>query len=1062
MKKTLKIAGISFASIISILLIVISIVCYFVFTPERLTPIVREQADKFLKCNSEIEEVNLTFFSSFPDFALEITNLTLTDSIETTDTIAHIATLSVDVNLTEFLFNSNLIINGVDLSGALAYIHVDSVGNANYDILNLPSSEDEEEDTTASELLDMMKVETIDINNFTAIYIDEQQHINASVAGLNVHVNGGYEGSMADANVELLLGNLNFAIGDTSIIEGRIKETEIVGAVSIQNKNVEAKLSSLFPSVNFVIDGDTLAKDLNLGVLLPFEWNSTEKLLTLNDAHLEISKLIFDIVGRAQILEHKGIEVDMNIDTKKWTFDDILALVPKSYSGFLADFKSLDGNTTINANAKGIYNDSVFPIFNASMLIDDVTIHHNALPEYKLDKTMADIDVLLDLNDKHKSSANIRKFYTSTGTTFVEAKGSVKDFMQSMLMDLDLFVDVNLPELYPIIPDSLPIKMTGRTSLDVHVLSTKADLQKQRLERILASGTIRYKDLDVVYNDSIHVFDKAGSMELSLPAKVSNKQFKPLLSFDISGSQINFNMKGKEKSQDMKAVLDKPHLSITATNPLKKDNLLCAAVQFNLGDLDFAMDSLIADVNKPVGYASISPAKSDPSKPLLTVAYKSDSVKLKNGTSFEFTSDVIDVKAFSRYIEDETNTFLKWNPMLDVDFNNGHLSMAAFPSDISIPKIKFWFTPRRAKIEQSRIIVEDSDFSLSGDVTNMRKYIKGEELLIGKLDFISNQTNIDQLMAFFSGFGGSEPEIEPYSENVDVVKDDEEIVGAATAESKKEESEVNPFMVPKGVDIVFNTQIRNAIFNEQEIENVGGKLTIKDGKVVLEQMGFTADAAEMQISGMYRSDRANHLFAGLNFHLLDIDIESLIDLIPDIDSVVPMLASFQGKGEFHLVAETYLKSDYSPKMSTLRAAAAFEGKDLVILDSEMFETIAKYMMFSRKAENIVDSLAVEMTIFRNEVDIYPFLISMDRWQAVLSGRHNLDMTFNYHISLTDCPLPVRLGLDIKGDLDNMEFDLVPCKYKEMYKPDRNKDAMQQRTLALKKTISDALKEKVKK
>jgi hypothetical protein len=99
-------------------------------------------------------------------------------------------------------------------------------------------------------------------------------------------------------------------------------------------------------------------------------------------------------------------------------------------------------------------------------------------------------------------------------------------------------------------------------------------------------------------------------------------------------------------------------------------------------------------------------------------------------------------------------------------------------------------------------------------------------------------------------------------------------------------------------------------------------------------------------------------------------------------------------------------------------------------------------------------------VFRDEVDLYPFLISMDKWQAVVSGRHNMDMSFSYHISLTDCPLPVRLGLDVKGTLDDLQFKLVPCKYAALYKPDK-RNVTQERTLELKKIISDSLKSNVK-
>ena len=132
---------------------------------------------------------------------------------------------------------------------------------------------------------------------------------------------------------------------------------------------------------------------------------------------------------------------------------------------------------------------------------------------------------------------------------------------------------------------------------------------------------------------------------------------------------------------------------------------------------------------------------------------------------------------------------------------------------------------------------------------------------------------------------------------------------------------------------------------------------------------------------------------------------------------MPMLRSFGGKGEFHMAVETYTDSLYNLKKSTLRGSASITGQDLVLMDGETFSEIAKTLRFNKKTQNKVDSLAAEFTIFKNEIDVYPFLIVMDKYKAIIGGRHNLDMSFNYHISVIDCPLPIRLGLNISGNLE---------------------------------------------
>jgi hypothetical protein len=203
---------------------------------------------------------------------------------------------------------------------------------------------------------------------------------------------------------------------------------------------------------------------------------------------------------------------------------------------------------------------------------------------------------------------------------------------------------------------------------------------------------------------------------------------------------------------------------------------------------------------------------------------------------------------------------------------------------------------------------------------------------------------------------------------------------------------------------------------------------------------------------------------GANFHLLDIEIADLLQLIPDIDTIVPMLKSFDGKAEFHLAAETNLTANYEPKWSTLKATAAIEGKDLILMDNETFSTLAKYLMFNKKTENKVDSLSVEMALARRKATIYPFLITMDKYQAVIAGTHNItgNMGFNYNVSITDWPLPgIHPGVDVTGDMDDLSFKvLAKGKYANLYKPAK-RNATQAQTLELKALINQALKRTVK-
>jgi hypothetical protein len=222
-------------------------------------------------------------------------------------------------------------------------------------------------------------------------------------------------------------------------------------------------------------------------------------------------------------------------------------------------------------------------------------------------------------------------------------------------------------------------------------------------------------------------------------------------------------------------------------------------------------------------------------------------------------------------------------------------------------------------------------------------------------------------------------------------------------------------------------------------------------------MGFICNAAKLQLTAMYRTPRRNHIYVGFDYHMIDINIQELIGMIPQLDSMMPMLRSFRGEAEFHLAAETYTNAQYELKPSTLRGAASIFGKDLVVLDNETFSKISKLLLFSKKTENKVDSISAEMTIYKKEIDVYPFCVSMDNYMVALGGRHNLDMSFNYDVNVLS---PIYLGVNVSGNLDDLDIKLAPCKFAKDFKPRFNRK-VDTHSAELRSMIRESMRKNVK-
>ena len=412
------------------------------------------------------------------------------------------------------------------------------------------------------------------------------------------------------------------------------------------------------------------------------------------------------------------------------------------------------------------------------------------------------------------------------------------------------------------------------------------------------------------------------------------------------------------------------------------------------------------------------------------------------GSAMHVSTGKLQTNLRAQRSNNKENVLLEWNPRLDFDIKRVVATPNAtiFPETVRIPEITFAYSNKVFEIDTARVELGNSNLNLSGTVTNIGPWLENTGLLTGTLNLTSSMTDVDQLLTYTSGMGSSEEELE--AEQVETVNG----------------QEPDPYIVPKGTDLTINTHIAEAMALGERVRNLTGRLHVKDGTLVLEQMGFICKAARLELTAMYKTPRKNHLYAGLDYHMYDINVAELVNLIPQVDTLLPMLRALKGDAEFHLAAETYLNGFYEIKPSTTRGACSISGKDLTVLDNETFSKVAKLLTFKKSTENKIDSISAEITIFRKEVDVYPFLLTMDKWMAAMGGQYrpyDKAQMHNYHVSLLN---PFYLGVDIltdKKNPDKLQIKLAKCRYAKDFKPAYTK-VVETQAMDLRKLIREAL------
>ena len=146
MKRWIKAGAITLASLLTLIIITVGIACYLVFTPARLTSIVNKVAAKYLTCEMQAGEIDLTLFSSFPDVALRLTDVALINPTEgaPSDTVAAIAQCEAVLDIKELLESSSIVLRRLHLKGGEANLYIKEDGTSNFMVFATDSITEED------------------------------------------------------------------------------------------------------------------------------------------------------------------------------------------------------------------------------------------------------------------------------------------------------------------------------------------------------------------------------------------------------------------------------------------------------------------------------------------------------------------------------------------------------------------------------------------------------------------------------------------------------------------------------------------------------------------------------------------------------------------------------------------------------------------------------------------------------------------------------------------------------------------------------------------------------
>ncbi|HPV87834.1 MAG TPA: AsmA-like C-terminal region-containing protein, partial [Bacteroidales bacterium] len=345
----------------------------------------------------------------------------------------------------------------------------------------------------------------------------------------------------------------------------------------------------------------------------------------------------------------------------------------------------------------------------------------------------------------------------------------------------------------------------------------------------------------------------------------------------------------------------------------------------------------------------------------------------------------------------------------------------------------------RLEIINTQIKAGHSDLLLNGYLTDIRRVLLGHGSLGLNFDLQSDTLDCNELIrvvnagiSFADSLDSKEKSIlQEKILHVESEKQLEKIISSGIDQQKTYEKLL---IVPGNVNLQVVLAVSNAYYRSLQMKGLHGMLRAADRYLQLDQLQASSNAGDICINGLYATPDKNNLHVGLDIEMQNVLLEQVIRLLPPMDTLFPMISSFKGLADVQISATSQLDTNMNLVLSSFKGACRIKGDGLVLLDGKTFSEISRKLMFRKKALNLIDNIRVEAAVADNRIDVFPFIMEIDRYRTAIAGSHKMDGTFHYHISLLKSPVPFRFGLNVYGTPDDYKIDLGRSRFTDQHIP----------------------------
>ena len=293
-----------------------------------------------------------------------------------------------------------------------------------------------------------------------------------------------------------------------------------------------------------------------------------------------------------------------------------------------------------------------------------------------------------------------------------------------------------------------------------------------------------------------------------------------------------------------------------------------------------------------------------------------------------------------------------------------------FPQGVKIASTQLNFTPKVVELVNFDAIIGRTDIALNGSLENFIPFVFKDETVRGRLNLTSNTIDLNEFMS------------------------DEPAAEAAPTDTVP----MNVIEVPKNIDFAMSANIGKILFDKLSITNTVGNLAVREGKVVMQNLGMHLLEGNMTLNGEYNTQNINTPFINFGMDIRQFDITSALSSFSMLEKILPEPQNYVGKVSARLELYSVLNENMEPVLNTVLSKGQLQTQNLELRNSKLFGTMADLLRDERWRSPAPNNLLIRYEIKDGILEIEPINMQIAQTKIEITGNQGLDMTLNYRVN----------------------------------------------------------------